>query len=169
MLVMKLSEVAGVCICVPRHERISLDVPCSKEEGIWDTLGYYDGKIVTICDKAIQKSLKKKFDKDVELREKLEKLSKSREELILILRELVRLHEHSHAFLHTATVRKSKPSGKWYSNLPKEVNGPLTEFITYSVINSLKDEAKKLFVTVFLEFDKYVPKPYRNWREIKKS
>lgn len=87
-----------------------------KREGggrIWDVMGYYDKKrkIVTICDKVIQKGFENKFKRDVELRRELEKLSRTRKELILILRELVRLHEHSHAFLHTARIKGAKPGG----------------------------------------------------------
>ncbi|MCD6483901.1 MAG: hypothetical protein J7L47_02180 [Candidatus Odinarchaeota archaeon] len=156
MLVAKLCELMEQmekkgCRCryVPKFERTSLDIPCRprvsiEDVGIWDVMGYYDKKrkIVTICDNVIQKEFENKFERDVELRRRLEKLSKPRKELILILRELVRLHEHSHGFLHTARVHGSKPGGKWYLNLPEEVDEPLTEFITYSVINSLDEEAK---------------------------
>jgi hypothetical protein len=154
-LVMKLCEIPGSKY-VPKPE-ISRYCDCHKNEnGIWDVLGFYtpQNKRITICDNKIEDYVKKLPEKD------LEKIGLSRNELILFVRELVRLHEHGHAFLHTAEVGK-----KWQYNLPSEVNEPVTEFIVDFIIEKMGYD--NVWINVFKELDKGTPEYYQNWSKIK--
>ena len=154
-LVMKLCEIPGSKY-VPKPE-ISRYCDCHKNEnGIWDVLGFYtpQNKRITICDNKIEDYVKKLPAKD------LEKIGLSRNELILFVRELVRLHEHGHAFLHTAEVGE-----KWQYNLPSEVNEPVTEFIVDFIIEKMGYD--NVWINVFKELDKGTPEYYQNWSKIK--
>jgi hypothetical protein len=55
------------------------------------------------------------------------------------------LHEHAHAFLHTAKVGIKKLPKDWFHNLPENMNEPLTEFIAYSLIENDKPIWVKIF------------------------
>lgn len=143
--------------------------PCPKDEGIWDTLGYYNPNLpvkITICEHEIEE-YSRQISKNLRLNEK---------QVRWILRELVRLHEHSHALLHTGdfnsfcgvnlkdTPLKVKLRFKrGYNNLPKDINEPITEFIAYSVICKTKIQTIK---RIFMEVDRTSPSYYRTWNQI---
>ena len=139
-----------------------------KEEGIWDTLGYYDGnkQIVFICELNIVNFV-------YHLQKRLNR-KRNRLFLMLVLRELVRLHEHAHALLHVGDFSKFPNLkdlfniGKFqnYNSFPCYINEPLTEFIAWSTIRYLK-ENQIFFIKVFEEVDKDSPQYYRNWNQIK--
>jgi len=152
---MKLCEIPGSKY-VPKPEISRYCDDHKNENGIWDVLGFYtpQNKRITICDKNIEDYVKKLPEAD------LEKIGLSRNELILFVRELVRLHEHGHAFLHTAEVGK-----KWQYNLPSDVDEPVTEFIVRSIIEKM--DRDNIWIKVFDELDKNSPGYYKNWSKIK--
>ena len=135
---------------------------CGKGEGIWDVLGHYDSvrQIVTICDAKLEEYARGKLSSKIE--------GVDGELLHLVLRELVRLHEHSHALLHTgdfrgcARLENGLGLDEWYVKLPPKLNEPLVEFIAYSVVQSA---GKALFTKVFEEVDKDSPEYYQGVEE----
>lgn len=146
-------------------------------DGIWDRLGYYSEGIVSICDKNICDFLDKQ--KVSELPEKIGVGMLSSEAkrncLFSLLREITRLHEHAHAYLHLAKIGGVIPERwegyypihrGWFFDLPKEVNEPLAEFIVRSIVES--SEFKQPYVVIFDELDKphNTPEYYRKWRDI---
>jgi len=167
LLVSKLCEIP-VSKYVPKLEKICLE-PC-RGEGIWDVLGYYNREleIVFICEVEIQEEVKKLST----IRELIEKLKVPEGHvsnyLTLIVRELVRLHEHAHAYLHTAIIETSEGCvGRtveldWWKC--REVNEPLAEFVARSIVEKFGDP----FVTVFEEVDKSSPLYYRRWKDIER-
>jgi len=127
-------------------------------EGIWDILGYYDPLKyeITICDSRIEE-----FAKSLAI-----SINSDETTTTLVLRELVRLHEHAHSLLHTGKISSVRRFRKGYRNLPREINEPVTEFIAWSTI---KKFGTKFIEKVFEEIDKKSPKYYRNWRKIKQK
>jgi hypothetical protein len=142
---------------VPKPERAVLK-DCVKGDGIWDVLGYYDHKSkvkITICEPEVEK-----FSNRLAVQ-----LNGDKNQIRLIVRELVRLHEHGHAMLHTGSTFSIKRRFKMgYRNLPLEINEPLTEFIAWSVI---KDCSVASFESFFYEIDKNSPSYYKQWNQIK--
>jgi len=136
---------------------------CHGGDGIWDTLGYYDPSAyeITICDSRIEKFVRDSIIiQTIEFDEIYTKV---------VLRELVRLHEHTHALLHTSSFPGSKryKMGHWktgYRNLHPDVNEPLTEFIAWSVVQRF---GTKFFERVFEVVDEKSPFYYREWKKIK--
>lgn len=160
MLVLKLCEILQSRY-IPKPEVIRSICPkrtsSEKEVGIWDILGFYDARKrkITICDKNIE-----------EYGEKLlQKIENDKTKLTLFLRELVRLHEHAHAFLNTARIVNSPLHRNWYHTLPEDVNEPVVEFIVHCIIEEEKHEP--LWIKIFEEADKDTPEYYRNWKYIK--
>jgi hypothetical protein len=143
--------------------------PCPRGEGVWDILGYYNPNSVikiTICEHEIEE-YSKGLAKNLKLNEK---------QVRMILRELVRLHEHSHALFHTGdfnsfcginlkdTLFKVRYRFKrGYSSLPRDVNEPITEFIAYSIICDINSRTLK---QIFSEVDRTSPPYYRAWNQI---
>lgn len=142
---------------------------CPKHEkrGIWDILGYYDSRksLVCICEKEIEKHSKQLTNR----------INRPEYEIRLVVRELVRLHEHAHGLLHTGIfgneledvmrafqIRRRFRMG--YRNLPAKINEPLTVFISWAIICRTNIQ---LFEEVFDEIDKQSPNYYRNWVKIK--
>lgn len=156
MLVSRLYELFRKNI--PKPERAAFK-ECPRGEGIWDILGYYDYKSrvkITICEPKIReysKKLTKKLDLD-------------ETQIRLMLRELVRLHEHAHALLHTGNfgggIKRRFKMG--YQNFPKGINEPLTEFIGWSVVCNVGIQP---FEIIFNEIDKNAPNYYRKWNQIR--
>ena len=131
---------------------------CYQEElekrnlGIWELFGYYDSKEqkVYLCEENISEE-SKKIAKNLNYNET---------ETYAILRELVRLHEHIHAYTH-------QEIGEEFLRIPSTINEPLTEFLSYCVIKNYEDEDyRQKYLAVFMEVDKNHPKYYRNWRDI---
>ena len=125
-------------------------------DGIWDILGYYDPVKyeIVICDSLVEKhanalAKNKGFD---------EKTTK------LVLRELVRLHEHGHSLLHTGKIGPLLRFKNGYKSVPPTINESVTEFIVWSTV---KKFGTKLFEAVFDEVDKTTPPYYRYWKRIK--
>jgi len=85
-----------------------------------------------------------------------------------LLRELVRLHEHAHAYIHTARIEdmclgNSILQDEWFKKLPKEINESLTEYIVVSVLKSYS--SPPLWRDLFDEIDKGHPRFYRRWKQ----
>jgi len=159
LLTINLSEIPESRY-VPRPERIELDPRKCRGEGIWDTLGMYNPhkKLIIICDALILDEARKLTIRP-ELREYAEL---TRLEVVYpLLRELVRLHEHSHAYIHTAKIEGAPRVSGWYFKLPRDVDEPLTVFTAYQLI-----EADERLVKIFEEVDKRTPSYYKRWREI---
>ena len=141
---------------IPKHEKVALS-GCPKGDGIWDVLGYYDFKSysIIICEPEVEK-----YGEQMATQLKLDETFTR-----LILRQLVRLHEHAHAMLHTGNFDGIKRRFKMgYRNLPANINEPLTEFIAWSVVRKV---GIQLFESVFNEVDKNAPSYYRAWNQIK--
>lgn len=151
MLILELCKLPD-CEYTPRLERPETACPKKSEEAIWDRLGYYEPKKgeIIICDKDIQNFVGGLHKKEMESNK-----------LILFVRELVRLHEHAHAFLHTAKIKGGSQGKGWYCSLPEEINEPITEFIVRCII-----EDKKPFVSIFNTLDKNTLPHYRKWKDI---
>ena len=138
-------------------------------EGIWDILGYYDSKscLVTICEREITQFTKK-----------LRPVNNEEYKLIRqTLKELVRLHEHVHSLIHNCNFDKimgmpkeivkftlPAASDSIYQGIPKEINEPLCEFISFSAIKNLNWIS---YERLFLKVDEDSPTLYQRWREIK--
>lgn len=131
----------------------------SDRDGIWDLLGFYtsSSRTVHICDLKIKEEVEKPLHYGV-------------------LRELVRLHEHSHALLHNSSIHEiisnlnglfiehvSHSQNDWYAKLPPKVDEPLTEFIAYVMIKDFKND---LFLKIFKEVDNKTPSYYQRWKEL---
>lgn len=87
----------------------------------------------------------------------------------VVLRELVRLHEHTHALLHTSSFPPliKYEMDYWkigYRNLHPTINEPLTEFIAWSIVEKF---GTKFFERVFEIVDEKSPSYYREWKKIK--
>lgn len=167
MLVSRLCKIPGSQY-IPKFEKISK--PCKEGEDIWDVLGYYDydSEVVYICEEKIQEEVERLLHKP-ELIEKLNIESKhARNYLSLVVKELVRLHEHAHAYLHTAIIENFGNDyvydivSNWY--VCKEVVEPLTEFVVRSIIEN--SAFHNPFMAVFDEIDELSPSYYKKWREI---
>jgi hypothetical protein len=166
MLVSMLYDLLPKDVSHPEVTSIKL---CPKGEGVWDTLGYYNPNLpvkITICEHEIEE-YSRQISKNLKLNEK---------QVSWILKELVRLHEHSHAILHTGDFNsfcgvnlKDTPLKvrlrfkRGYNNLPKDINEPITEFITYSVICRTEFQTAK---QIFIEVDKTSPPYYQTWKQI---
>lgn len=166
MLVAKLYEVFANKICTP--EKPNLECP-RIGEGIWDTLGYYDSeqREISICEREIAQA-NHNWDLAKHCRRK-------EHETALILRELVRLHEHAHALHHTGNfvfnilgapspikVRRRFVIG--YENLPKEIIESLAEFISWSVVSNINVE---LFNNAFNKVDEHAEDFYKKWKTLR--
>jgi hypothetical protein len=95
----------------------------------------------------------------------------------MIIRELVRLHEHTHAIFHTTKLEKihgvidARRLGigrnrfqVTYTSFPRDIDEPMGEFIAWSTICN---EGSQMFKNIFREVDKKSPRYYRRWIEIK--
>ena len=120
--------------------------PYKGGDGIWDILGYYDPytRTVNLCDSKIkEESLNIKGI-----------VGYNAEIVYGVLRELVRLHEHIHALIHTSSLSPNMTllfhyktnTQDWYSRLPSEINEPLTEFLSYILV---KRSESSLFLKIF--------------------
>jgi hypothetical protein len=124
-------------------------------DGIWDLLGYYDPKKyeITICERHIEEHIRN-LAKSIEYDELYTKF---------VLRELVRSHEHAHSLLHTGMKYLGRFK-KGYRSLLPVVNEPITEFITWSIVQRF---ATKFFEKVFEDVDQSTPPYYREWKRIR--
>ncbi len=122
-----------------------------KDIGIGDKLGFYDGKKVHICDQQIEQEAKNIY-RDLSSLVNIN-------QCYLVLRELIRLHEHIHALIHFKT------NYKWYTNLPKEINEPLTVYFSWLIVRSVGDE---IYQRVFDKVNDELPDYYKKWDLIQK-
>jgi len=161
MLVPKLYEIFGVRKV--KKEKGFLNECPGGGDGIWDILGYYDPSAyeITVCESRIEKFVRNSIlTQTIEFDEIYTKV---------VLRELVRLHEHTHALLHTSSFPRLKryKMGNWkigYRNLHPSVNEPLTEFLAWSVVQRF---GTKFCERVFEIVDEKSPSYYREWKKIK--
>jgi hypothetical protein len=137
------------------RERVLLDYPKVGEEvGIWDILGNYDpvkGEVLLheLCIEDHARRLAVVLDEMLK---------------IFALRELVRLHEHVHALIHTCPfARELREPNIDYSKLPSAVEEPVTEFVAWSII---KKYPHAIFADIFREVDAATPAYYQRWRLI---
>jgi len=138
----------GKCISLNHYQK-ELE---KRNLGIWELFGYYDPKEqkVYLCEENISER-SKKIAKNLNYNET---------ETYAILRELVRLHEHIHAYTHQEIREK-------FLRIPSTISEPLTEFLSYCTIKNYEDEYyRQKYLAVFMEVDKNHPKYYRNWRDI---
>jgi hypothetical protein len=126
-------------------------------DGIWDILGFYvpSTSEIVICDSEIENYAKKLAQSSPEYDNDFTKYA---------LRELVRLHEHGHALLHTGNIGPLRRFKKGYKSLPSVVNEPITEFIAWS---TLKSFGTKFFEKIFEKVDENTPDYYQKWKDIK--
>jgi hypothetical protein len=159
MLVLKLCELP-CSEYTPKHEIISREkkIKRGREEGIWDILGQYDCRheIVWIYEKEIARhaeGLSKKLGIEIVT-------------VYSILRELVRLHEHAHAYTHTANLSEGPLiiEREWFLKLPEEILEPLAEFISYIVIKHVESDVA---LKIFEEADRNTPTYYQRWVQLK--
>jgi hypothetical protein len=161
---------------IPKPEKVALS-QCPKGEGIWDILGYYDYKAqvkITICELEIEK-----YSWQVARR-----LGCKEYETRLVLRELVRLHEHAHSLTHTGNFNvfremnlserlpefKVRRRFKMGYPIPPQINEPFAEFISWSIIQNIPySDVRAIFEKVFDEVnsDKQTPSYYMRWIELK--
>ncbi len=89
----------------------------------------------------------------------LEIFLESKTESYLVYREIVRLHEHIHAYIH------KKVGGFW--NYTKNVNEPVTEFLCYCVIKNYLSK-DRCYGKKILKLFKDLPRrsPYKEWVDI---
>ncbi len=166
MLVVKLYELFSSNKKFAKEETILDHCGKTEREGIWDILGYYDPQMrtVTLCENEIIKH-SKALAHSLHMRE---------HRTYLILRELVRLHEHSHAILHMADFKKELGASnalhlksfprKLKRNFPVELDEAITEFISWSIISEVDNpEYRK----VFLETDRGTPPYYQDWKKLR--
>lgn len=153
MLVSKLYKLFDVKL---KKERSVLNECHGFGDGIWDIIGYYNPLKyeITICDSRIEEHVRK-LAKSIEYDEV---------NTNLVLRELVRLHEHAHSLLHTGKLSPLRRFKNGYRNLPPTVNEPVTEFIAWSTVQKF---GTKFFERVFEEVDKSTPDYYKRWKQIK--
>jgi hypothetical protein len=131
----------------------------NENDGIWDVLGVYDASIGTITlyeDKIIDLAAK---------------LSSGTSKVYPVLRELVRVHEHAHAYMQTASLFEGKSTGTstkkdWFKGLPKDVNESLTEYIVVSILES--GSWPPAWRTLFDEVDAYAPAYYKKWKQARR-
>ena len=137
------------------------DCPGEQEKnGIWDVLGFYDwkNKTVYICEPKICKIS----------REISEKIKKSKNETYFRVRELVRLHEYAHAFIHRSRFPMTKRNmDEWYKRLGLDIEEPLAELITILSLNHVEDEnEREKYEEVFYKIDERAPRYYQRWKEL---
>jgi hypothetical protein len=162
-----LSQIPG-SEYIPRAEFSSPDR--GKGEGIWDVLGEYDARldIIILYENEITSYAKTLSFTDGLAIGSEEAVPDVRQP---ILRELVRLHEHAHAYLHTARVlqgelRKERQKRyyedrDWFTRLPMEINESLTQFIVASLLRS--GPSAPLFLKAFDEVNIGLPQYYKKW------
>jgi len=160
---------------VPRYECIKIECPrYIRNGGIWDILGFYEPKteMVIVCEDRIVKHGRRLANQL-----KVDELKTT-----LVLRELVRLHEHSHAYLHTAQIAEHVKAAclrvinmeelnkdTWLFDLKPQVLEPLTELFAYITLKNthiLNKEEKNFVMRIFEEVDKQTPNYYQKWRDI---
>lgn len=172
MLVSKLYETFSGN--TPKPERSVLK-HCSKgDEGIWDILGYYDPKsrTITICEPEVE-NYSLEIARSLGLTIFYTKL---------MLRELVRLHEHAHSLTHTGKfdefrgtklydIPEIKVRRRFRMGYPirSEINEPIAEFISWSTIQTIPSDAHAVFEKVFDEVnkDQKLGALYRRWSDLK--
>ena len=54
-----------------------------------------------------------------------------------LLKELVRLHEHVHVYIHTSGIRKSRRVKERFADWSDEMHEPLAEFIDTRLLNRI--------------------------------
>ncbi|MFC2034900.1 hypothetical protein ACFLUJ_02130 [Chloroflexota bacterium] len=144
---------------LPRPEFMDKLTENKNENNIWDILGSYNANIGTI-------TLYEDTIKDFAVA-----LSSPEAKVHPILRELVRLHEHAHAYMHTASLFEGiylRPLTKeeWFKKLSKEVNESLTEYIALSVLESCS--VPTAWITLFHEVDSRAPDYYKRWKQARR-
>ncbi len=140
-------------------------------------MGSYDPstRVISICEPAV-----------TEIAEKLKVETNHRyltkDEVYSLLRELVRLHEHAHAFTHTSTLdafiknifeaaniefEECSNRDKWYRRLGSDIHEPLAEFISY-ILLTRTGEGESLPTRVFHDTERNFPLPphYLKWKDL---
>ncbi|MHA1616476.1 MAG: hypothetical protein ACTSX9_04120 [Candidatus Njordarchaeales archaeon] len=188
MLVQELCKIPGSRY-IPKFEKCVTYIITKdrkKEIGIWDILGCYDSsqEIIFICEDNIADEVNKLLGNTTFSRELFKKLGldtpseTSKEGLVrgyltLILRELVRLHEHAHAYTSTAMIEVSEPTIDLDWNKCRDVNEPLAEFIVRYILEYIKEKRSQsigeLFILVFDKVDNHAPYWYLNWKKLWKE
>jgi len=162
LLVSQLSKLYGY---IPEIECVHVE-PCHKgNNGIWDILGYYESvpKLIHICEPEIHKCVDD--IKKIRLRE-FGRLEDDMSSIVLesSVRELVRLHEHCHALLHTCSFKGfTAPNHKWYSSLSPDICEPLVEFISRVLVEFVNNNILK---RIFDFIDNKAPPYYKRWIEL---
>lgn len=179
MLVPGLWRIKGTSYTpVPEYfRRGKNNVRGSSDSGIWDILGCYDPhlRLIVIYDESIEETA-------WDIASKLEIDSTY---ATAVLRELVRLHEHVHAYIHSAEVDYvafsaltklfSEEKGvsqnpndvEWvdlYPQLPSQVVEPVVECICYGVLQQTRGD---LILKVFEVADSTTPSYYQRWKDVR--
>jgi hypothetical protein len=159
----------------PKPERSVLKHCPGGGDGIWDVLGYYDPKsyTVTICELEVEN-----YSWEI-----ARSLGLTVFYTRLVLKELVRLHEHAHSLTHTGKFdefrgnkhdlpEEMKLRCRFRMRYPikSEINEPIAEFISWSTIQNIPSDAHAVFEKVFDEVneDPKTPALYRRWSDLKK-
>lgn len=88
-----------------------------------------------------------------------------------ILRELVRAHEHAHAYIHTASLYDWEPGSTlkirdWFDGLPNDIHESLAEHIVVCILESGRwPPAWRRF---FDEVNSHSPSYYRKWKRARR-
>ena len=146
---------------LPRPEYVdSRGVFYNDNYGIWDLLGIYNFSIGAIV----------LYEENIN--DLATELSSERLNVYPILRELVRIHEHAHAYMQTANLyegmyeRPSMPKD-WFKKLPIDVNESLTEYIALTILEESK-YSQPAWVRLFHEVDSRAPAYYRKWKQARR-
>ncbi len=141
----------------PCTETIVLEeVDCKGQEGIWDSLGWYDARSrrIYLCEPRIVKE-----SRIIAKRIKEVKQSTA----YFIVRELVRLHEYIHAIQHHLM-------DGTFNKIPSSILEPSTVFTeklaVEECINYPGNTCPNLFMDIFEGLDEDSLQYYRRWREL---
>jgi hypothetical protein len=126
------------------------------DDGIWDVLGEYHPRIGTITlyeDRIMALA---------------GELSSRPARLYPVLRELVRVHEHAHAYIHTAQIFNegapdNRPDRDWFAKLPKDMHESLAEYVVLCVLES--NPRWSSWLPVFRDVDAGAPAHYKKWKQ----
>ena len=125
------------------------------ERKVWDILGTYTPSIgvITLYEDEIMKCA--------------QSISNRPERIYPIIRELVRLHEHAHAYIHTSVINmheKWKPVNPgWFDRLPMDVSESLAEYVVVTLLES--SSTYNSWLNIFMEVDAKTPPYYQKWKQ----
>ena len=131
-----------------------------QDRGIWDLLGRYNHEIGTIT----------LFEDNIN--DLANELSPRTSSVYPILRELVRLHEHAHAYMHTARLfeniheRPFTPKD-WFKKIPAAINESLTEYIALTILEE-SESSQPAWIRLFHKVDSRAPSYYRKWKQARR-